>query len=253
MGIIKILITDDNFLVAKNLFDKLSKFQDFQIVGIAKDGLETIELIKSKEPDVVLLDIIMPKLDGFGILEHFRNTPLEKNPVFIIFSAISKENYISRAMNLGAAYYIIKPFDENVIAERIRQLYGDEYAKPKYIASAGVVEAAKPDDTSKNSYDAELMLLATKYMREYGLKAHMTGYCYIRDIIMAAFDCYCQNGSLPKGIYRSIAVKNGVSIQKVERAIRNCIESVIYEKKIEKKPTNSQVICQLIEKIRIDN
>lgn len=252
MSIIKILIADDNFLVAKKLFDILSAYNDFQIVGIAGDGLETIELIQKEKPDVVLLDIIMPKLDGFGILEYFKSVPAEVKPIFIIFSAISKESYISRAMNLGAVYYIIKPFDENVIAERIRQLYNDEYFNGNFDTEYSCCEQ-ESEESSKNSNDTELMLLATKYMREYGLKAHMTGYCYIRDIIIAGFDCYCKTGCLPKGIYRTTAMKNDVSVQKVERAIRNCIESVICEKTDMKKPTNSQVICQLIEKIRINN
>ena len=81
----------------------------------------------------------------------------------------------------------------------------------------------------------------------------MTGYCYIRDIITVVFDSYCQTGSMPKGIYRTIANKNNVSVQKVERAIRNCIENVKDDNNTESRPTNSQVICQLIEKIRINN
>lgn len=250
MSKIKILIADDNLLAAQTLFDKLSSCEDFELIGIAKDGLETIEIIEREKPDVILLDIIMPKLDGIGVLERLRPLKREYKPIFIVFSAISHENYIYKAMNLGAYYYIIKPFNETIIAERIRQLFETENNKQFFN-----IEYKRTDEAKKTNktYDDELMVLATKYMREYGLKAHMTGYFYIREIIIESFDSYCQYGSLPKGIYRTIASKNNVSVQKVERAIRNCIESIKENDKDGKRPTNSQVICQLIEKIRINN
>ena len=245
---IKVLIADDNLLATQKLLDKLGKYKDFVLIT-ARDGIETIEQINKENPDVVLLDIIMPKLDGVGVLEYAKTNLNENKPIFIAYSAISQENYISRVMNLGADYYIIKPFDEEVIASRIVQLYND----------SGNVDYFKYENQDigtqrlKNPYDDELMVLATKYMREYGLKAHMTGYCYIRAIIIEAFDSYCQTGRMPKGIYRTIANKNGVSVQKVERAIRNCIENVKDYSDKEKKPTNSHVICELIEKIRYNN
>lgn len=250
MSKIKILIADDNLLAANKLFDKLRGYEEFEVINIARDGLETIELIEKERPDVVILDMVMPKIDGFGVLEYSRALKTENKPIYIVFSAISHENYISRAMNLGAIYYILKPFDESVIATRIMQLYSDVNKKQYIITDYQKSSVAeKPDKPFEN----ELKILATKYMKEYGLKAHLTGYCYIRDIIVAAFDCYCQTGVLPKGIYRVISSKNNVSIQKVERAIRNCIENGMEGNIIEKKPTNSQVICQLIDKIRINN
>ncbi|HEY5585119.1 MAG TPA: response regulator [Ruminiclostridium sp.] len=250
MSKIKILIADDNLLSANKLFDKLRQNEDFEIIGIAGDGRETIDLLEKERPDVVLLDIIMPKIDGFGVLEHSKEYASEYKPIFIIFSAISKENYITRAMNLGANYYIVKPFDETVIATRIRQLYSDASKKQYYTTEHQKSSLAKK---AKILYDDELKVLSTKYIREYGLKPNMTGYCYIRDVIIVAFDCYCQTGAMPKGIYRAIASKNNVSVQKVERAIRNCIKNVLEDRNIEKKPTNSQVICELMEKIRINN
>ncbi len=251
MNKIKILIADDNLLLAQKLFDKLNEYEDFELV-LARDGMEAIECINNEKPDVVLLDIIMPKLDGVGVLEYVRDNLLAHKPIFIIFSAVSQENYISRVMNLGAMYYILKPFDEEVIATRIRQLYSttknehnEHYIKSENYMTRVAKKTKKCDD--------ELMVLATKYMREYGLKAHMIGYGYIRNIILESFDIYCQTGAMPKGIYRAIASKNNISVQKVERAIRNCIESVKDNSNNEKRPTNSQFICHLIEKIRINN
>ncbi len=249
MSKIKVLIVDDNIMTAQSLYDKLNDCEDFEMLDIAKDGLEAIEQINKLNPDVVLLDIIMPKLDGIGVLEHAKNSDLDKRPVYIVYSAVSQENYVARAMNLGANYYIIKPFDESVLSLRIRQLYTD-YKVNQYPRR----EFRSPLPQKKNRYDDELKVLATKYMREFGLKAHMIGYSYIRDIVTDSFDSYCINGTLPKGIYRETAEKNNVSVQKVERAIRNCIENVLSSSdKTQKKPTNSQVICQLIDKIRTND
>ncbi|ACL76755.1 response regulator [Ruminiclostridium cellulolyticum] len=251
MSKIRILIADDNLLAAQTLRDNLNEYDDFEVTNIAQDGFEAIELIEKDSPDVVLLDIIMPKLDGIGVLEYAGTLTKESRPVFIVFSAISQEIYISRAMNLGANYYIIKPFDESVIATRVRQLYSD--SERAQIGKSQYTYKIRNNYKQKNQSDNELKLLATKYMRECGLKAHMTGYSYIRDIITAAFDYYCKTGSLPKGVYRTIAEKNGVPVQKVERAIRNCIEKGIDGSEEGKKPTNSQVLCQIIDKIRKNN
>ncbi|QNU67794.1 response regulator [Ruminiclostridium herbifermentans] len=249
MNKIKILIADDNVLAAKRLFDKLIEYEKFSVFT-ARDGVEAIEKINNENPDVVLLDIIMPKLDGVAVLEYAQTNIKTQKPIFIVFSAVSQENYINRVMNLGASYYIIKPFDENVIATRIMQLFSD-LKKVQYFNTEP--QKTNVENRPKNHHDDELKVLATKYMREAGLKAHMTGYSYIRDIIVTAFDTYCKTGAMPKGIYRTIADKNKVSVQKVERAIRNCFESVKESSNTECKLTNSQAICQLIEKIRLNN
>ncbi len=247
MNRIKILIVDDNSLAAMKLSESLSQNEDFVIVNHAKDGVEAIDFINKYNPDVVLLDIIMPKLDGFEVLERFKNVSEVNRPVFIVFSAISQDSYITRVMNLGANYYIIKPFDENVIATRIRQWYydtkNDRFRETEY-------QMLKNVGSTKSKQDDELKMLATKFMREFGLKANMTGYFYIRDIIIEAFDYYCKYSVLPKGIYKKIATSNKVTVQKVERAIRNCIEKRIADE--DNRLTNSQVICKLIDEIRIN-
>lgn len=247
MGKISILIADDNALAAKRLSDSLVQNEDFEIVNYAKDGLEAIESIKKDKPDVVLLDIIMPKLDGLEVLEYFKNITGSDRPVFIVFSAISQDSYITRVMSLGADYYIIKPFNENVIAIRIRQLY---YDIKKDQIKQNEYQIYKPPVGYKAHKDDELIMLATKYMREFGLKANMTGYFFIREIITASFDYYCETEKLPKGIYQKIATSNNVSVPKVERAIRNCIEKrAAFD---EERLTNFQVICKLINDIRIN-
>ncbi len=246
---IKLLIADDDRLSLDCIIKELELYDDFEIVGVARDGMETIEKIEKLNPDVVLLDIIMPKLDGMGVLEYCKSFVKENRPVIIVFSSVSQDNYILRSLDMGADYYIIKPFNHCLVAERIKQIYSDS---KKSMYSNANLQNLKAQKKAVN--DSQLRMLATKYMREMSIKPNMTGYTYIRDAIVIAFDHYCKHNSLPKGIYRLVAEMHCVSVQKVERAIRNCLDSAASGEDNEglnqKRSTNSQVIIYLIEKIR---
>ena len=246
---IKILIADDDRLSLDALTTEFKLYDDFEIIGTARDGLETIELIEKLSPDVVLLDIIMPKIDGMGVLEYCKSFVKENKPVIIVFSSVSQESYILRSLDMGADYYIIKPFKYHIIAERIKQIYSDSL---KSMYSSANLQNLKAQKKAVN--DSQLRMLATKYMRELNIKPNMTGYTYIRDAIVISFDYFCKHNGLPKGVYRMVAETHSVSVQKVERAIRNCLDSAASsEGNIElsqKRNTNSQVIVHLIKKIR---
>ncbi len=111
-------IADDNEKMVQLLGDIVKSDRELNVVGTAKDGVEACELIREKEPDVVLLDIVMPKLDGLGVLTKINNDrSLKKHPAFIIISAIGQEKITEDAFNLGVDYYIMKPFDNDIIHE----------------------------------------------------------------------------------------------------------------------------------------
>ena len=120
--IIRVAITDDNRDFCEILSAYLGKQPDMEVVGMAHNGLEACSLIQTKQPDVVILDVIMPHLDGIGVLERVNTMDLEKRPVFIMLSAVGQDKITERALNLGAEYYIIKPFDMETLMNRIRQL-----------------------------------------------------------------------------------------------------------------------------------
>jgi len=120
---ISILIADDNMEFVELLKEYMEQYEDLDVVGTAKDGLQAIEMIKSLKPDVVVLDIIMPNIDGIGVLEKLETHKMERKPIFIMLSAIGQDMFIQKAVSLGAEYYIIKPFDVEVLVTRIRQLY----------------------------------------------------------------------------------------------------------------------------------
>lgn len=132
---IKIIIADNSKDFCNILNEYLSCQEDIVVTGIANDGVEALKLIKEKKPDLVVLDLIMPIIDGFGVLEQLNTTSLYPMPHIIVISAISQDKTIQRAISLGADYYIVKPFVMEVFIEKIRQMsnstaYSDNVKRP---------------------------------------------------------------------------------------------------------------------------
>lgn len=119
---ITVLIADDNHDFAMTLLGYLKQENDMEVVGVAKDGKEAAELISITKPDVAILDVIMPHLDGLGVLEKINESNMEKKPICIMLSAVGQEKITQKAINLGAQYYIIKPFEIDVLIKRIKEI-----------------------------------------------------------------------------------------------------------------------------------
>ncbi len=122
---ISVLIADDNKEFCSILNDYLLNQRDIVVTGIAKDGKEALTLIEEKQPDLVILDIIMPHLDGLGVLERLQSMNLEKFPRIVILSAVGQDMITQRAITLGADYYVVNPFDMDIFTKRIRDMFND--------------------------------------------------------------------------------------------------------------------------------
>lgn len=119
---LSILVADDNVDFAKNLTNYIEKEEEMEVIGIAKDGIEAVEMIKNTKPDVAIIDIIMPHLDGLGVLEKINELEMDKKPLSIVLSAVGQDKITARALELGAQYYIVKPFDISLLMKRIKEL-----------------------------------------------------------------------------------------------------------------------------------
>ena len=130
-----VLVADDNSDFTMTLSNYLKKAEDMEIIGIARDGNEAYDMAVELKPDILLLDIIMPHLDGLGVLEKLHDTQMEKRPLCIILSAVGQDKITQRAISLGAQYYIVKPFDINVLVKRMQELknYQPEQFKNGFI------------------------------------------------------------------------------------------------------------------------
>ena len=137
---IKIVLADDNKDFCQVLKEYLSNENDIEILGIAKDGVEALELVKAKQPDLLVLDVIMPHLDGLGVIEYLNAMNLDKMPKIIVLSAVGQDKITQTAINLGADYYIVKPFDFVVFINRIRELVLNKPVVSQAKASKAVTE-----------------------------------------------------------------------------------------------------------------
>ena len=164
----KLLIADDNREFCEILKDFIGQQDDIALVGVAYNGLEALEMIKEHSPNIVVLDIIMPHLDGIGVLERLATEGVSPRPKIIMLTAFGQESVTQRAVELGADYYILKPFDFSVLATRIRQLT-DGVNVTQYIS----VNKPKNMDVA-----------VTNIIHEMGVPAHIKGYHYLRDAIL---------------------------------------------------------------------
>jgi len=248
--VIKVAFADDNKDFTTIVQEYLLQQTDIQLVGIAHDGEEILKIIEEKKPDLVVLDIIMPQLDGIGVLEQIKHSG-KSQPKVIMLTALSHDKMANRAMDLGADYYIVKPFDLNVLARRIRQIMGT------------VENSVVAQETVKaRSLDVEV----TAIIKEIGIPAHIKGYQYLRDaILMIAADAELL-GAVTKKLYPTIAIKYSTNPSRVERAIRHSIEvawnrgnTEVFKRlfgyahnKDAGKPTNSEFMALIADKLRME-
>ena len=137
MSKLTVAIADDNERMLRLLGEIVTKDENLQMVGTAKDGEEAYELIKDKQPDVVLLDIVMPKLDGLGVMDMVnRDVSIRKHPSFVMISAIGQEQIMEAAFARGASYYIMKPFSIEIVLSRIKSLQSTQKVPEEKLVSA---------------------------------------------------------------------------------------------------------------------
>jgi len=257
---IRLMIVDDN----RNIFEMLkNNFQGqdgLTVVGVAYNGLEAMELIQSQEPDLIILDLVMPLLDGLGVLERLNARPTMKRPKIIMLTAFGQESLTHQAMTLGVDYFILKPFDLDLLGQRIRSLMQDTPtaapAQYSYSASPGVATGGS---------EHNLFYEVTAVMHQIGIPAHVKGYQYIREAILMVVGDVSLLGAVTKQLYPGIARKYDTASTRVERGIRHAIE-LAWErgqtdaiKRIfgysmyinSQKPTNSEFIAILADKFRV--
>ncbi|SFU90183.1 two-component system, response regulator, stage 0 sporulation protein A [Alicyclobacillus macrosporangiidus] len=263
MSVLKILIADDNKEFTEILNEFISSQDDMEVCGVAHNGNDVLDLIRERSPDVLVLDIIMPVLDGIGVMERLVEE-MEPLPKVIMLTAFGQETVTRRAMELGVSYFILKPFDMPVLIERIRQVTQEAQAAP-----AAVPGVMFPLDRQINlaavhrrSIDAAI----TQIIHEIGVPAHIKGYHYLREAIGIVFYDVEILSSVTKTLYPRIAERFKTTPSRVERAIRHSIEVAWgrgnmdairnvfgYTVSASKtKPTNSEFIAMIADKLRME-
>ena len=242
----RVLITDDNRNFCTILKEIIEKDGSYEVAGVAHDGITALEFIEEHKPDLVILDIIMPMLDGLGVLEKCRN--MERRPQFIVMSAVGHDDITFRAINLGASYYVVKPFDMVEFMRRMKQFVAGKEPEPVHYRK---MSSESMEDQVSNC------------LRELGVPMHIKGYQYIQDSVIIVLKDPASLGRVTKVIYPAIAQMHDTTPSRVERAIRNAIDLTFarghhpalakyykLEEALDKKVANSEFIAVIAEKIR---
>jgi two-component system, response regulator, stage 0 sporulation protein A len=258
---IKVLIADDNVQFGQILKEYLEEQEDIDVVAVVKNGLEAVDAVQKHSLDIAIVDIIMPHLDGLGVLEKVQEMNGIDKPLFIILSAVGQDKITQKAISLGAEYYVVKPFDMKMLVDRIRQLKDMklQYETDKVQRS--------PIETSFKSHQINgLETMVTNIMHDLGVPAHIRGYQYLRDsILMVISDLELLN-AVTKRLYPSVAAHFKTTPSRVERAIRHAIEVAWSRGQLETidslfgftvnigkgKPTNSEFIAMIADKLRLE-
>ena len=267
---ITVLIADDNQEFSTTLATYLKNQEDMVVVGRAKDGNEALDMVSSLMPDVLLLDVIMPHLDGIGVLEQMNMIKLNKKPICIMLSAVGQDKVTQRAIELGAEYYVVKPFDIDLLITRIRELknYKPSSQNNNFISREIGISKQQYIDIPNNSANKEenVEALVTNVIHEVGVPAHIKGYQYLREAIIMVINDIDVINQITKCLYPQIANKFHTTPSRVERAIRHAIEVAggrgeqktrehIFGYTISAakgKPTNSEFIAMISDKLRLE-
>ena len=245
----KIMITQDTKDFSHH-FVKFLEDYGFEVKSVPRDGSKVIECIKSYMPDVVLMDAFMLRIDALGVMKELSNMKIERRPIIALMSSIDNPRFENELLSAGADYYFLKPFDLNVMAERLQQISG---------------WSGKSDDYSPTKQNDELEVVISDIMRQIGVPAHIKGYQYLRESIMLTIEDPELMHCVTKVLYPTVAKNNKTTASRVERAIRHAIEvawdrgdvdvlSSYFGYTIQNtrgKPTNSEFIAMISDKLRL--
>lgn len=267
---VNVVIVDHNPMILNTLDEVISSEAGLSVIGRADNGKDAIDMIKDTQPDVVLLDLVMPQMDGITVVENIKKkTSMLKNPAFIILSAVGGEQMTEEAFQAGANYFLMKPFDKDILVNKIRRI-GKRPVRPvpgKVLEAP--LKAATPEEAAMNREEymkEHLETDITKMLHELGIPAHIKGYQYLRDAISMVVRDREMMEAVTKILYPEIAKKNYTSSSRVERAIRHAIEVAWGRGSLEVidelfgytistgkgKPTNSEFIALIADKICLD-
>ncbi len=246
---IRLMLADDNQSILRLLTEFFAKKADIELVGTASSGAEIADMVRTLVPDVLVMDVIMPRRDGFMVLEDLNALQLPAKPKVIMLTGLARDDFIMRAIRLGASYYMVKPFDMNLLYSRILETAG-----------AGESVVSEPSVPAGESIDEQV----TNIFLTIGIPAHIKGYQYLREAVRMVLEDHEIINRITKELYPGIARRFDTSASKVERAMRHAIEvawsrgrldaaNKMYGYKVfspEDKPTNGEFISCVAEKVQ---
>lgn len=245
---IKILLADGNEEFCEHLKRTLEQTARFEIVGTAYDGQRAVELLHTRQPDVLVLDLMLPKLDGMSVLK--KAAAMDKRPMSLVLTGFMTEYVGNMAASLGVQYFMSKPCEFAAVAERVQELTSTDL---------------QPKNAPQRKQEINIEAMVTSIIHEIGVPAHIKGYQYLREAIMIAVNDMDVINAITKVLYPQVAKAFSTTPSRVERAIRHAIEVAWDRGDLETlqrffgytvsntkgKPTNSEFIALIADRLQL--
>lgn len=243
---IRVLLADDDAEYCACLAEAVEQAEDMELVGIAEDGGRALAAVGELKPDLLIIDLVLPVMDGIMVLSRLREQE-QSPPATIVLSAFASPQAGAECTALGVDMFLRKPMSVDTVCERIRMW------------RTGRQQAEKPGEAMA------LEVRVTEVIHQIGVPAHIKGYQYLREAIMMAVEDMEAVSAITKVLYPSIAKKFRTTSSRVERAIRHAIEVAWDRGDIETlqsyfgytvsgvkgKPTNSEFISMIADRLRL--
>ena len=247
----RILVVDDHDALRNAMIDALARQEDVALADGAANGAEALKLLCQRSYDVMVTDIVMPVMDGYTLMQEMRRLMPSPAPKVIVATALARDDFVMRAVELGAKFYLVKPFQPEILLGHIRRLVRGEEVVP-------LVHAAAAREVSLDERLGSLFLTL-------GIPAHIKGYQYLRAGVKMAVENPSVVNRITKELYPGIARKFDTTASKVERAMRHAIDvawsrgrldavNSMYGYKVlspDDKPTNGEFIALIADKVSV--
>ena len=249
---VNVLIADSSQALIDDLTKRLEEQEGFHVVGAATDGQRAVELVRALQPELLVLDLMLPKLDGVSVLKAANE--LERRPASVVLAAYSSDYIHTILTELGTEYVIRRPCDLRAVVDRLRE-----------VRSALFDRGGSAGQRVRAAQDINVEAMVTSIIHEIGVPAHIKGYQYMREAIMIAVNDMDAINSITKVLYPQVAKTFQTTSSRVERAIRHAIEVAWDRGDIETlqrffgytvsnakgKPTNSEFIALIADKLQL--
>ena len=244
----RVLIADVDEHFCNELVAALEENEEFEVIGVATDGEEALQMLQTKRADILVMDLLLPKIDGLTVLAHVRS--MWKRPKVLITSVFISQYVAASAVCLGAQQLLHKPCGVDVMIKNLERMAKGEKSGPVIFLWNSPQNAAS---------------LVTSILHEIGMPAHIKGYQYVREAIILAANDEDESNALLKCRYDEVAKVFNTTDKKVESAIRHAIEAAwdrgdwhtlqrffgYTASNIKVKPTNTEFISIVADRIRL--
>ena len=251
---IRILIADAGDDSRGLLAELLEEQPDMQVAGCAADGQEALTLARQLRPDILLTDLVLPRLDGLSLLRNLAEDP--EAPAALVVSGFFNERVVRECAELNVPYFLPKPCDPSSLLTYIRQVAAERGAEPSPAPGIPLAPAFRSPSLEE---------AVTDIIHEIGVPAHIKGYQYLREAIILTVNDMDAINAVTKVLYPAVARKFGTTPSRVERAIRHAIEVAwdrgdleVLQKyfgytvsNIKGKPTNSECIAMIADSLTL--